>query len=211
MCYTKGYVVFYGAVHDDKINVWLMIACLWRSIARIIDGWFEEEVTDMTEEQVRVKAAVPSQDAPEISRSFTRIYRMFYPAGSAQDWIFMKTPAGTKVQPPHRDVLTVPQGADIMDVSSLSGPIVVPHYDRPHDHRPTVVTEIDDTRGIANLHCGELHFRGNASVSATSPDPLPWHSLPTRGAPPRAVSSPQKNVARSKRKDQPQPQTDQFV
>ncbi|KAE8969333.1 hypothetical protein PR002_g27464 [Phytophthora rubi] len=157
---TKGYVVFEGAVHDDKINVWWLIARLWqsiarlcRSIARLIDGWFEEEVTDMTEEQVRVKAAVPGQDAREIPRSLERIYRMFYPAGSAQDWIFMKTPAGTKVQPPHRDVLTVPQGADIMDVSSLSGPIVVPHYDRPHDHRPTVVTEIDDTRGIDRPIC----------------------------------------------------------
>ncbi|KAE9191699.1 hypothetical protein PF004_g21531 [Phytophthora fragariae] len=142
----KRYVNIYGAVHDDKINV-------WRLIARLIDGWFEEEVTDITEEQVRVKAAVPGQDAREISRSLERIYRMFYPAASAQDWIFMKTPAGTKVQPLYRDFLTVPLGADIVDVSSLSRPIVVPHYDCPHDHRPTVVTEIDDTRGIDDPSC----------------------------------------------------------
>ncbi|KAE8984673.1 hypothetical protein PR001_g23104 [Phytophthora rubi] len=75
---TKGYVIYYGAVHDDTINV-------WRSIARQTDGWFEEEVNDMTEEQVRVKAAVPGQDA--------------------------------------------------------------------HDHLPTVVTEIDDTRGIDDPSC----------------------------------------------------------
>ncbi|KAE9289715.1 hypothetical protein PR003_g25483 [Phytophthora rubi] len=94
---TKGYAIIYGAVRDDTIHVWRLIARLWRSIVRLIDGWFEEEVTDMTEEQVRVKAAVPGQDAREISRSLERIYRMFYPAASAQDWIFMRTPAGTKV------------------------------------------------------------------------------------------------------------------
>ncbi|KAE8959711.1 hypothetical protein PR001_g30626, partial [Phytophthora rubi] len=27
------------------------------------------------------------------------------------------------------------------------------HDDRPHDHRPTVVTEIDDTRGIDVRSC----------------------------------------------------------
>ncbi|KAE9263497.1 hypothetical protein PF008_g32352, partial [Phytophthora fragariae] len=64
---TKGYVIFYGAVHVDTINS-------WRSIARQIDGWFEEEVNDgffgffddeanMTEERVRVKVVVPDQDA----------------------------------------------------------------------------------------------------------------------------------------------------
>ncbi|KAE9305795.1 hypothetical protein PR003_g21399 [Phytophthora rubi] len=143
---TKGYVIFYGAVHDDTINV-------WRSIARQTDGWFEEEVNDMTEEQVRVKAVVPDQDAREMSRLLKRFYRTFFPTASVQDWIFMKTPAGTKVQPPHRDFLTVLLGADILNVSSLSGPIVVPHYDRPGDHRPTVVTEIDDTRGIDDPSC----------------------------------------------------------
>ncbi|KAE9264468.1 hypothetical protein PF008_g32113, partial [Phytophthora fragariae] len=64
---TKGYVNFYGAVHDDMINV-------WRSIARQTDGWFYDEMNDgffgffddeanMTEERVRVKVVVPDQDA----------------------------------------------------------------------------------------------------------------------------------------------------
>ncbi|KAE8976418.1 hypothetical protein PR002_g25316 [Phytophthora rubi] len=148
---TKGYVIIYGAVQDDTINVWRLIARLWRSIARLTDGWFQEEVTDMTEEQVRVKAAVPDQDAREMSRLLKRFYRTFFPTASAHDWHFMKTPAGTKVQLPHRDFLTV--GVHIMDVSSLSGPIVVPYYDRTDDHRPTVVTEIDDTRGIDVQSC----------------------------------------------------------
>ncbi|KAE9286058.1 hypothetical protein PR003_g26419 [Phytophthora rubi] len=69
---TKGYVIYYGAVHDDTINV-------WRSIARQTDGWFEEEVNDMTEEQVRVKAAVPGQDAREMTRLLKRFYRTFSP------------------------------------------------------------------------------------------------------------------------------------
>ncbi|KAE9304276.1 hypothetical protein PF008_g22006 [Phytophthora fragariae] len=141
---TKGYVIIYGAVQDDTINV-------WRLIARLTDGWFEEEVTDMTEEQVRVKAAVPDQDASEMSRLLKRYYRTFSPTASAHDWHFMKTPAGTKVQLPHRDFLTV--SADIMDVSSLYGPIVVPYYDSPDDHRPTVVIEIDATRGIDIRSC----------------------------------------------------------
>ncbi|KAE9262122.1 hypothetical protein PF008_g32685 [Phytophthora fragariae] len=105
----------------------------------------------MTEEQVRVKATMPDQDAREMSRLLKRFYRTFFPTASAHDWHFMKTPAGTKVQLPHRDLLTV--GADIMDVSSLSGPIVVPYYDSPDDHRPAVVTEIDDTRGIDVRSC----------------------------------------------------------
>ncbi|KAE8882129.1 hypothetical protein PF005_g27786 [Phytophthora fragariae] len=203
---TKGYVTFYGAVHVDTINS-------WRSIARQIDGWFEEEVNDMTEEQVRVKAAVPDQDAREMSRLLQRFYRTFFPAASAHDWHFNKTPAGTEDQPPRREFLTVPLGADIMDTSALPGSIVVatnddtciyaygwnerlalrsnrkllelskgdivlfrgdfilapvgydtnniclhayldsPFYDRPDDHRPTVVTEIDDTRGIDDPSC----------------------------------------------------------
>ncbi|KAE8904572.1 hypothetical protein PF005_g30507 [Phytophthora fragariae] len=75
----------------------------------------------------------------------------------------MKTPAGAKVQLPHRDFLTV--GADITDVSSLSGPIVVPYYDSPDDHRPTVVTEIDDTRGIGVRSC----IVWNCTIKGTPP------------------------------------------
>ncbi|KAE8953286.1 hypothetical protein PR001_g26160 [Phytophthora rubi] len=86
---TKGYVIIYGAIQDDTTNV-------WRLIARLTDGWFEEEVTDMTEEQVRVKAAMPDQDAREMSRLLKWFYRTFFPTASAHDWHFMKTPAGTK-------------------------------------------------------------------------------------------------------------------
>ncbi|KAE8975602.1 hypothetical protein PR001_g25653, partial [Phytophthora rubi] len=109
---TKGYVIFYGAVHVDTINS-------WRSIARQIDGWFEEEVNDMTEEQVRVKAAVPDQDAREMSRLLQRFYRTFFPDASAHNWHLIMTPAGTEDQPPRREFLTVPLGADIMDTSAL--------------------------------------------------------------------------------------------
>ncbi|KAE8966334.1 hypothetical protein PR001_g28342 [Phytophthora rubi] len=203
---TKSYVIFDGAVHDNMINV-------WRSIARQTDGWFDEEVNDMTEEQVRVKAAVPDQDAREMSRLLKRFYRTFFPTASAHNWHFNKTPADTEDQPPRREFLTVPLGADIMDTSALPGSIVVatnddtcfyaygwnerlalrstrrllelnkgdivlfrgdfilapvgydsnniclhayldsPFYDRSDDHCPTVVPEIDDTRGIDDPFC----------------------------------------------------------
>jgi hypothetical protein len=37
---TNGYVIFYGAVHEDTINS-------WRTIARQTEGWFDDEVNDM--------------------------------------------------------------------------------------------------------------------------------------------------------------------
>jgi hypothetical protein len=37
---TNGYVIFYGAVHEDTINS-------WRTIARQTEGWFNDEVNDM--------------------------------------------------------------------------------------------------------------------------------------------------------------------
>ncbi|KAE8964759.1 hypothetical protein PF010_g30267 [Phytophthora fragariae] len=123
------------------------------------------------------------------------------------------TPAGTEDQPPRREFLTVPLGADIMNTSALPGSIVVAtnddtcfyaygwnerfalrsnrkllglskgdivlfrgdfilapvgydtnniclhayldssFYNRPDDHRPTVVPVIDDTRGIDDPFC----------------------------------------------------------
>ncbi|KAE9010625.1 hypothetical protein PR001_g16122 [Phytophthora rubi] len=167
---TKGYVIFYGAVHDDTIKS-------WRSIARQTNGWFEEEVIDMTEEQVRVEAAVPDQDAREMSRLLQRFYRTFSPATNAHDWHFNKTPAGTEDQPPRREFLTVPLGAYI--ISTWTPPTMThafthfilasvgydtnniclhayldsPFYDRPDDHHPTVVPEIDDSRGIDDPFC----------------------------------------------------------
>ncbi|KAE9295087.1 hypothetical protein PR003_g24105 [Phytophthora rubi] len=193
---TKGYVIFYGADHDDTINVW------W-SIARQTDGWFYDEMNDgffgffddeanMTEERVRVKVVVPDQDARDMSRLLKRFYRTIFPDASAHNWHFIMTPAGTEDQPPRREFLTVPLGADIMDTSALPGSIVVATNDDTcfyaygwnerfalrsnrkllelnkgdivlsvetsfsrlsDDHRPTVVTEIDDTRGIDDPSC----------------------------------------------------------
>ncbi|KAE8970895.1 hypothetical protein PR001_g27066 [Phytophthora rubi] len=193
---TKGYVVFYGAVHDDTINV-------WRSIARQTDGWFYDEMNDgffgffddeanMTEERVRVKVVLPDQDARGMSRLLKRFYRTIFPDASAHNWHLIMTPAGTEDQPPRREFLTVPLGADIMDTSALPGSIVVATNDDTcfyaygwnerfalrsnrkllelnkgdivlsvetsfsrlsDDHRPTVVTEIDDTRGIDDPSC----------------------------------------------------------
>ncbi|KAE9279446.1 hypothetical protein PR003_g28232 [Phytophthora rubi] len=169
---TKGYVIFYGAVHDDTIKS-------WRSIARQTNGWFEEEVIDMTEEQVRVEAAVPDQDAREMSRLLQRFYRTFFPATNAHDWHFNKTPAGTEDQPPRREFLTslaLRSNRRLLDLNK--GDIVLfrgdfilasvgydtnniclhayldsPFYDRPDDHHPTVVPEIDDSRGIDDPFC----------------------------------------------------------
>ncbi|KAE8976253.1 hypothetical protein PR002_g25362 [Phytophthora rubi] len=214
---TKGYVIFYDAVHDDAINV-------WRSIARQTDGWFYDKMNDgffgffddeanMTEEQVRIKVVVPDQDARGMSRLLKRFYRTIFPDASAHNWHLIMSPAGTEDQPPRSEFLTVPLGADIMDTSALPGSIVVatnddtcynvygwnerlalrsnrrllelnkgdiflfrgdfilapvgydsnniclhayldsPFYERPHDHRPTVVTEIGDTRGIDDPSC----------------------------------------------------------
>jgi hypothetical protein len=115
---TKGYVIFYAAVHNDTINA-------WRSIARQADDWFSDEVNDMIWEEARVKAAVPDQEARGMSRLLKRFYRTFFPTARAHDWHFIKTPAGTEDQPARREFLTVPPGADIMDTSALPGSMVV--------------------------------------------------------------------------------------
>jgi hypothetical protein len=115
---TNGYVIFYGAVHEDTINS-------WRTIARQTEDWFDDEVNDMIWEEVRVKAAVPDQEARDMSRLLKRFYRSLFPTASAHDWHFIKTPPDTEDQPPRREFLTVPAGADIMDTSALPGSIVV--------------------------------------------------------------------------------------